>query len=86
MSATSSMAPAEVRLKRFLHFGSEAPLCVPGDRFLLQCFSQEKLTSIEEILANSAIEKQGDAVNHILKVCRVFWIVKGKKCKFMDPT
>lgn len=69
MDTKPSLVPAEVRLKRFLHYGSEAPVCVPGDRFYLQSFQLEKLTAIEEMLANCAPEKQGDAVNHILKVC-----------------
>ncbi|KAE8749429.1 hypothetical protein FOCC_FOCC003942 [Frankliniella occidentalis] len=67
MASTSGLPPADVRLKRFLHYGSEAPLCVPGDRLFLNCFLLEKLTAVEEMLANCAADKQGDAVNHILK-------------------
>ncbi|KAJ1520768.1 hypothetical protein ONE63_003863 [Megalurothrips usitatus] len=65
--ASSDQPPAEVRLKRFLHYGSEAPLCMPGDRFFLKCFLLENLTAIEEMLANSTPDKEGDAVNHIMK-------------------
>ena len=68
MASTSGLLPAEVRLKRFLHYGSESPLCLPGDRFFLQCFLLEKLTAIEAMLAECAPDKQGDAVNHIMKV------------------
>ncbi|XP_034233929.1 60 kDa SS-A/Ro ribonucleoprotein-like isoform X2 [Thrips palmi] len=59
--------PAEVRLKRFLHYGSESAVCVPGDREFLKCFLMENLPSIEEMLADCPPEKQGDAVNHIMK-------------------
>lgn len=66
--STKFQPPAEVRLKRFLHYGSESPLCVPVDRDFQQCFLMENLTAIEELLAGCPPEKQGDAVNHIMKV------------------
>ncbi len=69
MNSTTGLAPADVRLKRFLHYGSEAPLCLPRDQFFSNCFLSENLTAVEEMLANCAADKQGDAVNHILKVC-----------------
>lgn len=65
---TKDQAPAEVRLKRFLHYGSELPVCSPGDRDFQQCFLMKNLTSIEEMLADCPPEKQGDAVSHIMKV------------------
>ncbi|KAK3926459.1 60 kDa SS-A/Ro ribonucleoprotein [Frankliniella fusca] len=67
MAKTTGLAPADIRLKRFLHYGSEAPLCVPRDPFFLNCFLLKNLTAVEELLANCAPDKQGDAVNHILK-------------------
>lgn len=66
-TSTSGQPPAEVRLKRFLHYGSESSLCLRQDPDFLQCFLMDKLTAIEQMLAECSPEKQGDPVNHIMK-------------------
>ncbi|XP_075226845.1 RNA-binding protein RO60-like isoform X2 [Lycorma delicatula] len=58
--ARNIAAPAEIRLKRFLHYGNEEAVYIPGHKQL----KVEKLKSIEALVHKG---KAADAVNIILK-------------------
>ena len=62
------MSAPELRLKRFLNYGKETPLYLPGNRLIdPNYFSKEKrsLTAIDELVS---IGKYTDAAAHIVKV------------------
>jgi len=67
-ASTPSTVPAEVRLKRFLHYGREIPVFISGYHDFHEYLEMRNLNAIEELLANSPEDRQTEIVNHIIKV------------------
>lgn len=61
------MSAPELRLKRFLNYGKESPLYLPGNRLIdPNYFSKERsLTAIDDLIS---FGKYTDAAAHIVKV------------------
>lgn len=56
----------EMRFKRYLHYGSELPSYIPGDRFYKESYKKKSVPSLIKLLNEDNPES---AVDIILKVC-----------------
>lgn len=56
----------EMRFKRYLHYGSELPSYIPGDRFFKECYSKKSVPSLLKLLNE---DNPKSAIDIILKVC-----------------
>lgn len=52
--------------RRYLHYGMDSPLYIPGDRFYLKCYTKEKCAFLNKIIETSPPE---EIIGQIVKVC-----------------
>jgi len=65
----SSVSPEllEMRLKRFLHYGSEAPIYMSGDRYTNNVYNKEHVPSLSKLLADKEYDHE-KIIDLIVKV------------------
>lgn len=51
--------------KRYLHYGMDAPLYLPGDRFFLKCYTKERCAFLNKLIEASPPD---DIIGQIVKV------------------